>query len=84
MLYLFLAVDGFRLQVGVPVESNTLKGPDELLYKLSPSVPTLLHVSMKCNVLLGVAFSIAVIELWRLKSMRHAKSINSLRVRLCI
>jgi len=85
MLHLFPAFDRFGLQVGVPIESNTLKGPDELLYQpISLSPITTACFNETCNVLLGLAFFIELIELWRLISMRHVKSINPLCLRLCI
>jgi len=33
MLHLFPTIDGFRLQVDVPIESNTFKGSDRLLHQ---------------------------------------------------
>ena len=85
ILHLFLAIDGFELQVGVLVESNTFKGSDKLSHQpvsLSSSITA--RFNEMCNMLFGDAFSIELIELRRLISMRHAKSINPLRVRLCI
>jgi len=83
MLHLFPAVDGFRLQVGVPVKSNTLKGSDELFHQMiSLSSSITARFNETCNVLLGVAFFIELIELWRLISMRHAKRVNPLCIRL--
>jgi len=32
LLHLFPIIDGFKLQVGIPVESNTFKGSDKLLH----------------------------------------------------
>ena len=85
MLHLLPAVDGFRLQVSVPVESNTLKGSDELFHQpISLSSRIIVRFNEMCNVLLRVALFIELIELRRLISIRHAKSINPLHVRLCI
>ena len=85
MLHLFLAIDGFMLQVGVPVESNAFEGSDELLRQPIPfSFSITARFNKMCNMLFGFALFNELIELWRLISMRHAKSINPLRIRLCM
>ena len=66
MLHLFLAIDGFKLQVGVLVESNAFEGSGELLQQpVSFSSNITARFNEMFNMLFGVAFSIELIELRR-------------------
>ena len=75
----------FRLQVCVPVESDTFKGSNELLHE-----PVLFNFSVVVrfnemyNVLNRIALSIELIEFRRLIALGHVKQVNSLCIRLCV
>ena len=75
MLHLFPIINGFGLQVDVPVKSNAFEGSDAGITA---------HLNEIRNMLFRVPFSMKLIKLWRMISMRHTKSINPLHVRLCI
>ena len=85
ILHLFPAIDGFGLEVGLLVKSNAFEGLDELLHQpVSFSSSIIACFDEMCNVLFGVVLFVKLINLWRLISARHAKSVNPLCVRLCI
>jgi len=66
MLYLFLAIDELRFQVGVPVKGNTFKRSNELIHQPVPfSSSITVHFNEMCNVLFGVVLSIELIEFLR-------------------
>ena len=50
LLKLFPTINGFRFQVGVPVEDISFESSNKLFYQQITSVPEILHVSMKCAI----------------------------------
>ena len=70
--YLLLIINGFRLQIGVPIEGVSSKRTKELLCEqVSIRASIIASLDKVGDVLLRIPLPVELLKLWRLIALRH-------------